>query len=205
MPIAPIAKLSKQEQRELLDDLNYLNLGEIKSFCKAHAIPYTIAIQTESGQVKNTGENDRKGVILKRVRHFLRTGSVLPQTCFVPGVVCFDPLPQKLSPHDRLLYGQYDKKNRAMNAVLKSLTEGQFRNGAIARILAREFWSRGEAPTFAEFASVWQKATAEHTQPNAEWAYLSDLSRKDAGKNWKKLRAQKAAKVMRTLRRITDS
>ena len=31
-----IAGLSQKEQRELLQDLNYLNTGEIKAFCKKH-------------------------------------------------------------------------------------------------------------------------------------------------------------------------
>jgi hypothetical protein len=32
--------LEPVEQRELLDDLNYLNLQEIRSFCDRHSIPY---------------------------------------------------------------------------------------------------------------------------------------------------------------------
>src|SRR6202007_709109 len=66
-----IAKLSQQKQRELLRDLNYLNTAEIKSFCKRHSIPYTIALETQDGARKKTHEDDRKGVVLHRVRHFL--------------------------------------------------------------------------------------------------------------------------------------
>jgi hypothetical protein len=35
---------------------------------------------------------------------------------------------------------------------LGELTDGRFRDGAVARVLAMEFWTRGEAPTLAEFA-----------------------------------------------------
>lgn len=37
-----ISRLSEQEQRELLEDINYLNMSEIKTFCKKHSIPYSI-------------------------------------------------------------------------------------------------------------------------------------------------------------------
>jgi len=200
-PIA-FSKLPKGEQKELLDDLNYLNGMEIKSFCKRHSIPYKIAIETGDGGRRTTKDVDRKGVMLNRIRHFLKTGVVLEQTCFPTAVVCFDPLPDKITQDDRLFYGQYDKKNRRLIALLKSLSNGQFENGAIARILAREFWSKGEAPTLREYASAWIQASREHTKPNPEWAFLSDRANKLAVSDWKQLRANKASKVMKLLNQI---
>jgi len=184
------------------DDLNYLNTAEIKSFCERHSIPYTIAIETKEVRIRKTRDDDRKGVMLERVRHFLKTGEILPETRFPSSVVCFDPLPKKLTPDDRLFYGQYDKANRAMIALLNDLTGGQFKNGAIARILARKFWSSGQAPTFREYATKWLHETKEHIKPNPEWAFLSDRAAKGANPEWKKLRAAKAAKVMELLESI---
>lgn len=203
MPASPISKLPEDEQQKLLDDLNYLNTAEVKLFCKQHSIPYTIAIETDSGCTRKTNEDDRKGVILKRIRHFLKTGVVLRQTCFRATVVRFEAPPIELAPNDRVFYGQYNKTNHTMITLLRSLTKGKFWDGAIARILAREFWSRGKAPTFKEYASAWEQAAREHSRPNAEWAFLSDRARGTAGPNWKKLRAKKAAKVMKTLKQIT--
>jgi hypothetical protein len=199
MATSPISKLPKSEQRELLNDLNYLNLAEIKQFCKRHSIPFRITIETKNGARKTTGEDDRKGVILERIRHFLRTGKVFSETCFPAAVVCFDPIPGQLTADDRLLYGQYDKTDRAMILLLKELTAGQFRHGAIARILARKFWSVGIAPTFAEYAAAWLEETRAHNAPNEEWAFLSDRARQGAVPDWKKLRAAKASKVMKVL------
>jgi hypothetical protein len=194
-----ISKLPKAEQQELLEDLNYLNLSEIKSFCKRHSIPYRIAIETKDGRRKMTRDDDRKGVVLNRIRHFLQTGVVLPETCFPAAVVCLDPLSDHITADDRLFYGQYDKTNRAMIVLLKSLTDGQFENGAIARILAREFWSDGKAPTFREYASAWIQASSEHLRPNPEWAFLSDIASTGAVRDWAKLRTQKASRVMKVL------
>ena len=202
MAASPISKLSKSERRELLDDLNYPNLAEIKQFCRRHSIPFQIAVETKDGARKTTREDDRKGVILDRIRQFLRTGKVPPETRFPASVVCFDPLPNPLSADDRLFYGQYDKTDRAMILLLKELTAGQFRNGAIARILARKFWSMGIAPTFAEYASAWLEERRAHTAPNAEWAFLSDRASQGAVPDWKKLRAAKASKAMKLLDKL---
>jgi hypothetical protein len=199
---APISSLSSAEQRELLRDLNYLNSAEIKTFCKRLSIPYRIVVETGDGARRRTNEDDRKGVILGRIRQFLKTGEVPDETCFRQSVVCFDALPEKVSAHEKLFYGQYDKANRAMIALLKDLTGGKFRNGAVARILARDFWTRGKAPTFREYARAWIRATKEHTQPNPEWAFLSDRHHKRAHRDWKKLRAKKASKVIRALNEI---
>jgi len=202
MAVAPISKLVSEERRALFEDLNYLNTAEIQSFCKRHAIPYTIVVETPDGRRKKTADNDRKGVMLERVRHYLETGTILPETCFPAAAVCFDPLPGKLTPDDRLFYGQYDKANPAMIALLKQLTDGRFENGAIARILARKFWTNGEAPTFRQFASAWLGEREEHTAPNAEWAFLSDRARGDTTPDWKKRRAAKAAAVLKLLDEI---
>ena len=198
-----ISKMPKSERQELLNDLNYLNVPEIRAFCKRHSIPYRIAIETKDGRRRMTADDDRKGVMLDRVRYFLQTGVILEETCFRAAVVCFDELSDNITADDRLFYGQYEKTNRSMIALLKSLTDGQFKNGAIARILAREFWSSGKAPTFREYAAAWIQASRDHLRPNPEWAFLSDRANKMAVRDWKKLRGQKASKVIRVLNQIT--
>jgi hypothetical protein len=202
MRLIAFSKLPNGEQKELLDDLNYLNTTEIKSFCQRHSIPYKIAIETRDGGRRMTKDVDRKGVMLNRIRHFLQTGLVLEQTCFPAAIVCLDPLPGNITADDRLFYGQYDKKHRQRMILLKGLTNGRFEDGAIARILARHFWSKGEAPTLREFATAWIQASTEHTKPNPEWAFLADRANKVAGSDWKQLRVRKAAKVMKLLDQV---
>jgi len=197
-----LPKLPKQERQQLLDDLNYLNMAEIKSFCNRHSIPYRITIETKDGSTKTTSEEDRKGVVLDRMRTFLEKGVIPKETRFTERIVCFDSPPAGFTPDDRLFYGRYDRSNRQMVTLLKELTDGQFRDGAVARILVREFWTRGKAPAFKEFAAAWLQAVQEHTAPNPEWAFLSDRTRGTIAKDWKKLRAKKAASVLRLLNQI---
>jgi len=202
MAASLIAKLPKQQREQLLADLNYLNMAEIRSFCRRHSIPYRITIETKDGSTKTTSEEDRKGVVLNRIRAFLQKAVIPEETRFDGRIVCFDPPPAELTPDDRVFYGRYDKSNRQMIVLLKELTDGHFRDGAIARILGREFWTRGKAPTFKEFAAAWLQAVQEHTAPNPEWAFLSDRTRGTAAKDWKKLRAKKAASVLERLNQI---
>lgn len=203
MSTPPISKLREREHQRLLQELNYLNTAEIKALCKKHSIPYTISIATADGHRRKTSEMDRKGIVLKRIRHFLRTGEIMDETCFPASVTSSDALPKKPTPNDKLFYGHYDKKNASMIALLKELTGGKFQNGAIARILARDFWSRGIAPTFKEYALAWVQAQREHDRPNPEWAFLADRTRGTAGEDWKRLRAKKALWVLARLKEIT--
>jgi hypothetical protein len=84
-----------------------------------------------------------------------------------------------------------------MIKLLQKLTDGKFKEGAIARIIAREFWSAGKAPTFEEFAERWLKASRAHTEPNPEWAFLSDKTKRKEISNWKQLRRKKAHSVLK--------
>lgn len=89
--------------------------------------------------------------------------------------------------------------------LLSKLTDGGFRDGAIARILVREFWNSGKAPTFAEFAGAWQRANKRGLGPHPEAAWLTDRARNKAGKDWKAKReriAKRALKILGSIERV---
>lgn len=197
-----IKHLEPKEREQLLQDLNYLNLKEFRSFCNDHGIPYAIWVETESGGEKKTRDTDRKSVVLERLRHYLKTGRIKKATTFAADVVANRPPPKRFKATDRLYYGWYDKKNPAFLNALKKLSDGQFRNGAISRILAREFWTRGEAPTMEEFAKAWQKANEKGLGFHPEAAWLTDRARNEAGPNWKTKRTKIAKRALKKLAEI---
>jgi hypothetical protein len=198
-----LLQLTKGEQTRLLEDLNYMNLEEIRGFCAERGIPYRIVAEYPHGKVKATKDTDRKPIVLARVRRYLTTGRVGRPTRIRAEIVREENPPARLGPRDRLYYRWYAREFEGVMRLLRELTAGRFRDGAVARVLAMEFWTRGEAPTFEEFARSWTKAkTEEHRLLTPEYAYLTDLRRQRADGDWKALRKAKAKSALETLARI---
>jgi hypothetical protein len=195
--------LTTSERARLLEELNYMNLEEIRGFCSERAIPHRIVAESPNGKVKITKDTDRKPVVLARVRRYLRTGQAGQATRIPAQIVREKNPPARVGPRDRLYYRWYAKEFEGVMRLLRDLTGGRFRDGAVARVLAMDFWTRGEAPTFEEFARSWTKAKAEqHRLLTPEYAYLTDLHYRRAGGNWKALRKAKAKSALETLARI---
>jgi hypothetical protein len=198
-----LSQLTKSQQARLLEELNYMNLEEIRGFCSEHGIPYRIVAEYPNGKVKATKDTDRKPIVLARVRRYLTTGEVGQPTRIPAAIVREENPPARLGPRDRLCYRWYAKEHKGVVQLLRDLTAGRFRDGAVARVLAMEFWTRGKAPTFEEFARSWTRAKAEeHRLLTPEYAYLTDLKHQRADGDWKALRKAKAKSALETLSRI---
>jgi hypothetical protein len=198
-----LSQLTRSEQARLFEELNYMNLEEIRGFCSERGIPYRIVAAYANGKVKATKDTDRKPIVLARVRRYLATGEVGQPTRIAAQIVREGNPPTRLGPRDRLYYRWYAKEFEGVMRLLRDLTAGRFRDGAVARVLAMQFWTRGEAPTFEEFARSWTKAKAEERQLlTPEYAYLTDLRHRRADGDWKALRKAKATSALETLARI---
>src|ERR1700741_3900833 len=195
-----LSQLTKSEHARLLDELNYMNLEEIRGFCSERGIPYRIVAEYSNGKVKATKDTDRKPIVLARIRRYLTTGQVGHPTCIPAGIVREEKPPARPGPRDRLYYRWYAKEFEGVMRLLRDLTGGRFRDGAVARVVAMEFWTRGKAPTFEEFAPSRTKAKAEEDQLlTPEYAYPTGLRHKRAGGDWKTMRKAKAKSALETL------
>jgi hypothetical protein len=144
--------------------------------------------------------------VLARVRRYLATGEVGQPTLIPAAIVREENPPARLERRDRLYYRWYAKEHTGVIRLLRDLTAGRFQDGAVARIVAMEFWTRGKAPTFEEFARAWTKTKAdEHRLLTPEYAYLTDLKHQRAGGDWKALRTAKAKSALNTLARIAPT
>ena len=198
-----LSKLTKGEQARLLEELNYMNLDEIRGFCIPRGIPYRIVAEYSSGKIRATKDTDRKPIVLARVRRYLTTGEVGQASCIRADIVREETPPARLGSRDRLYYRWYAREHEGVMRLLRDLTAGRFRDGAVARVVAMAFWTRGEAPTFDEFARSWMKTkTEEHRLLTPEYAYLTDVKHRRVDDNWKALRAAKAQSALTTLARI---
>jgi hypothetical protein len=198
-----LSQLTKKEQARLLEELNYMNLEEIRGFCSERGIPYKVVAEYSNGKVKTTTDTDRKPIVVARVRRYLTTGQAGQPTRIPAKIVREENPPARLQSRDRLYYRWYAKEFEGVMRLLRDLTGGRFRDGAVARVVAMEFWTRGEAPTFEEFAQSWTKAKGEqHRLLTPEYAYLTDLRHQRAEGDWKALRTAKATSALATLARI---
>ena len=201
-----LSQITKGEQARLLEELNYMNLEEIRGFCSARGIPYKIMAEYPNGKMKATKDTDRKPVMLARVRRYLTTGEVGPPTLVPVEIVREENPPGQLGRRDRLYYRWYAKEHQGVMQLLRDLTDGRFQDGAVARVVVMGFWTRGEAPTFEKFARSWTKAkTEEHQLLTPEYAYLTDLKHRRADGSWKALRTAKAKSALRMLARIAPT
>jgi len=96
-----LSQLTTRERARLLEELNYMNLEEIRGFCSARAIPYRIVAESSNGKVKATKDTDRKPIVLARVRRYLRTGQVDQGTRISVQIVREKNPPARLGPRDR--------------------------------------------------------------------------------------------------------
>src|SRR5262245_11605735 len=201
-----LSRLTKGEQARLLEELNYMNLDEIRGFCVPRGIPYKIVAEHPNGKTKATKDADRKPIVLARVRRYLATGEVGHASCIPVEIVRKNKPPARPGPNDRLYYRWYAREHEGVIRLLRDLTAGRFRDGAVARVVAMAFWTRGQAPTFDEFARSWTKAkTEEHRLLTPEYAYLTDIKHGRADDNWRALRMAKAKSALKTLARIAPS
>src|SRR5262249_58658875 len=59
-----LSQLTTSERTRLLEELNYMNLEEIRSFCPARASPYRIVAESSNRKMKATKDTDRKPIVL---------------------------------------------------------------------------------------------------------------------------------------------
>jgi len=196
-----LSQLTNAERARLLEAMNYMNLEEIRGFCSARGIPYKVVAEYPGGKVKTTKDTDRKPIVLARIRRYLTTGDVGRPTCIPAEIVREENPPARLGARDRLYYRWYAKEHAGVIRLLRELTGGRFKDGAVARVLAMEFWTHGEAPTFEEFARSWSRTKTEDLM-SPEYAYLTDLRRQRADGDWKALRTAKAKSALKMLARI---
>jgi len=159
--------------------------------------------ESADGKVKATKDTDRKPIVLAVSGAISQQGQVGHPTCIPAQIVREEGPPARPGRRDRLYYRWYAKEFEGVMRLLRDLTAGRFKDGAVARVLAMEFWTRGEAPTFEEFARSWTKGQAEEYRLlTPEYAYLTDLKHHRADGEWKALRKAKAKSALKTLARV---
>src|SRR6188474_3470817 len=124
-----LSQLTASERARLLEELNYMNLEEIRGFCSVRGIPHRIMAESADGKVKATKDTDRKPIVLARVRRYLTTGQVGQPTRIPARIVREESPPPRPGARDRLYYRWYAKEFEGVMRLLRDLTAGRFKDG----------------------------------------------------------------------------
>ncbi len=132
-PRRSVRAISPADETRLVECVQYLNLSEMKAFCRRHDLPLHIHLERPDGSLRRTGDRDRKDVVLTRILDYALHGRRGGPTIYVRSVVASGPLPAPLTPRTRIRYGQYEKHNPHFVETMEALTDGGFRTGLEAR------------------------------------------------------------------------
>ena len=126
-----LSALTNVERTRLFDELNYMNLEEIRGFCSERGIPYRIVAEYSNGKVKATKDTDRKPIVLARVRRYLETGQVGEPTRISAQIVREEGPPARPGPRERLYYRWYAKEFEGVMRLLRDLTPVRSADGRL--------------------------------------------------------------------------
>ena len=151
----------KKIPKETLEDMNYMNLAEVRSLSEDLGIPYKI-LYKKGERLYKTSTFDRKDILLDRIRAYAITGKLPRPTVLAEKVVDLGPIPARPKETDLIKFGQFKHGHKGIEDLLAKLSGGKFKDGAIARDVLRDFWTNGKAPIYKQFLQAWYKAVENH-------------------------------------------
>ena len=83
-----LSQLTRSEQARLLEELNYMNLEEIRGFCSERGIPFRIVAEYTNGKMRATKDTDRKPIVLAPVRRYLANLLIIFETSGLRNEFC---------------------------------------------------------------------------------------------------------------------
>lgn len=192
--------LSDQELQELFHALHFMNMKELRSFCKTHDIPSI----------------EKKAELIKKIMHFVKTGKILPVNELPAASIAKKGTLYPLTPNTKIMSGAFVNDLRTRN-FFKQLIGNHFHYTAFGIDWIEERWFAGNPPTYQEFADMWQREHERRktikAQPKKEWALLNfmqqyqakypNASKQEVMNAWKKEREKQAKFAYNFLKKIT--
>ena len=169
---------------EIVKYLVFLNMSQLKSICDNYKIYYNIFIEKDNKIVK-TNEVDHKETIINNISYYLKKKKVPPKTLYTKKIINFEKL-EKVSKDDIIYYGQYKTTNKNILNLLKELTDGKFKFGAISQKIIRKTWKNNKLITYENFAKLWEKENKKGEINYPELAYNQFMKKHGSTEEWYK-------------------
>ena len=168
---------------EIVKNLVFLNMKQLKSICDNYGIFYNIFIEKDSMQVMKTSEVDHKETIINNISYYLKNKKIPPKTLYTKKIINFDKL-DKVSKDDFIYYGQYKTTNKNILNLLKELTDAKFKFGAISQKIIRKVWKNNKLITYKNFANLWSKENEKGEINYPELAYNQFMKKHGSTEKW---------------------
>ena len=169
---------------EIVKYLVFLNMNQLKSICDNYKIYYNIFIEKDNKIVK-TSEVDHKETIINNISYYLKKKKVPPKTLYKKKIINFEII-NKVSKNDLIYYGQYKTTNKNILNLLKELTDGKFKFGAISQKIIRKTWKNNKLITYENFAKLWEKENNKGEINYPELAYNQFMKKHGSTEEWYK-------------------
>ena len=169
---------------EVIKYLVFLNMNQLKSICDNYGIYYKIFIEKDSKEIK-TNEIDHKETIINNISYYLKKKKVPQKTLYTKKIINFGNL-DKVSKDDFIYYGQYKTTNKIILNLLKELTDGKFKFGAISQKIIRKVWKNNKLITYENFAKLWEEENKKGEINYPELAYNQFMKKHGSTEEWYK-------------------
>ena len=115
----------------------------------------------------------------------MKKKKVPPKTLYKKKIINFEKI-NKVSKNDFIYYGQYKTTNKNILNLLKELTDGKFKFGAISQKIIRKTWKNNELITYENFAKLWEKENKKGEINYPELAYNQFMKKHGSTEEWYK-------------------
>ena len=167
---------------EIVKYLVFLNMDQLKSICNNYGIYYNIFIERNNNVIK-TSEVDHKETIINNISYYLKKNKIPPKTLYKKKIINFLKL-ENISKEDFIYYGQYKTTNKIILNLLKELTNGNFKFGAISQKIIRKIWKGNKLITYENFAKLWEKENEKGGVNYPELAYNQFMKKYGSTEEW---------------------
>lgn len=176
----------------------YLNINELKIVAEKYHIPYHVYYK-ENNLVKKSPVLLKKRDIIKNILEFLNNKQ--PHKFIIKSnLVNFNKV-ENLKLRDYVYFGQFNYKT-AKDLITPLLNHEL--EGAIIFLMIYDLWKKQRLFTYQQLAIYYNKYYYNYKEmEHPEWAYLTDLSKKNIDiQTWKNYRKEIAKKVINLIRKI---
>jgi hypothetical protein len=158
-----------------------LNVTELKTICNTLEIDYHIYIE-KNETIQKIHESLHKEFIINKIINVLN-GKKDNKIIYFKSIQNYNST-TGIKASDFVYYGQYKTTDKNIKKLMKTLTNDQFKFGAISQKIIKTYWLKNKLLTYGEFAKKWLSENAEGEIDYEELAYNQFMKKNGNKEKW---------------------